>query len=933
MPLQLIHTSAPHLLDSNSAGYGTVARSEKLPRALCAQLTALSILREPKGGSATTGPQYSYSIIEHAGNPWHVLTCTQSAGADYSGRICHISHHLILSLEEVRILHSHSLRPTPAGFMLALRNNGFWKSKWEGEPQYLTDGPTFSSGDMPDAEAQPTWKQHTGHKSNARAFFTPPYDRDCLITVPKGTPAAEVLQLFHESDWLTHTRGWGITFTTEADESDSHAETLRIVTGAGSPLVQRAQRTGHPVLNIEQGMELPLSAPALEPAPGNPAQKDGRQPPHGGMMRTLSRTVNHYHYIEEPDWLMYDVRPSRARWPYAASGVLVLSALCLAAWIFHTPAGYSTDEDVAVDAQPQHSISIDHMQMLSRLAASPYQHEHTVRILAELAGITETAPEDTLIQEAVSLLRSAAQPGTRHALAMKRLCECARLMGLKDRELALLYLNEALHSTTPDEWQKQFNGQHVTDWLALKQSEPQILTLLEEEEFRAYAPRHEAPETTILATADTAAPAAVDEAATPPPIPSRISLIPGAAVSGSPLPAELETAITRLPLSISTGSYVISCFAEGGELRSPQRLELSPNGYRLYITPTENPGEFALVPEHTEGKPSPVPSCTFKVQKGKLQNIRCDGKKAVVSFPIATGKDFLTNIILASSFGIPLPPTEKITLPPASEADLDISPDSLEIDAASINSGSPRLSLIKTRKFPWVISRKEEVKNRFTINLPVLIGHNAIQKTGDELPSYKLTSAEVVSETADLTSLRCEVIHSTRLPERLKNTFDLVANSPCCGETRNNKNKSLTLANLYYICCALANPKLSIKQKKQLQQEYFSLFASKQFNKILLRVLEKETVLHITPQEAASSHLKALQVRNNIKKMLNERSVRDLIRKRICEVLTRSLYAAYTLEQNTLNSEASTPPVLILRNISVGEHVELLWQFQMQEKL
>ena len=933
MPLQLIHTSAPHLLDSNSAGYGTVARSEKLPRTLCAQLTALSIMREPKGGAATTGPQYSYTIIEHAGNPWHVLTCTQNAGADYSGRICHIAHHLILSLEEVRILHGHSLRPTPSGFMLALQNNGFWKNKWEGEPQYLTDGPTLSIGDMPDADTQPTWKQYTGPKSNARAFFTPPYDRDCLITVPKGTPAAEVLKLFHESDWLTHTRGWGITFTTEADESDSHAETLRIVTGAGSPLVQRAQRTGHPVLNIEQGMELPLSAPAAEPMAGYPAQAEGRQHPHGGMMRTLSRTVNHYHYIEEPDWLMYDVRPARARWPYAAGGGLVLSALCLAAWIFHTPAGYSPEEDIAVDEQPQHSISIDYMQNLSRLAGSPYQHEHTVRTLAELAGISENTPEDTLILEAVSLLRSAAQPGTRHAQAIKRLCECARLMGLKDRELAQLYLNEAIHSTTPEEWQQQFNGQHVTDWLALKQSEPQVLTLLEEEKFRAYAPRQEAPETTILATADTAAPAAVEETTTPAQLPVRISLIPSAAVSGSPLPAELESAITRLPLSISSGSYAISCFAEGGELCSPQRLELSPNGYRLYITPTETPGEFALVPEHAEGKTSPVPPCTFKIQKGKLQNIRCDGKKAVVSFPIATGKDFLTNIILASSFGIPLPPSEIIKLPPASEANLDISPESIEIDANSINSGAPRLRLIKTRKFPWVISSKEEVKNRFTINLPVLIGHNTIQKTGAELPSYKLTSAEVVSETDELTSLRCEVIHSTNLPDRLLNTFDMVANSPCCGEIRNIKNKSLTLAKLYYICCAMANPKLSIKQRKLLQQEYFSLFANKQFNKILLRVLEKETFLHITPQEASSSHFKALHIRNNIKQKLNERAIRDLIRKRICEVLTRSLYAAYTMEQNNLTSKASTPPVLILRKISTGEHVELLWQFQMQEKL
>lgn len=904
-----------------------MARSENIPRGLCAQLTALSILREPRGGSVTTGPQYSYNILNHAGGPWHVLTCTQCAGADYSGRICHISHHLILNQDEVRTLHNHTLRPTPAGLMQALQNNGFWKSRWEGEPQYLTNSPTLSPGDMPDAEAQPTWKKLTGHKANARALYTAPFERDCLITVPPGTSSGDVLSLFHESDWLTHTRGWGITFTTVADDADSFAETLRMVTAPASPLVQRAQRTGHPVLNIEQGMEIPLPAPACEPPQSLPLQPGASPQQKSELMRTLSRSVSHYHYIEEPDWLMFDVRPQRSKSPYILSGVAGLAALGLLAWYYYTPAGYSPEEGT-VAIPTEHIRSADNVQRLSCLLNTPYDHGKTASTLAELSNIEERTREDSLLLETVAIINNATQPGARHALAARRLCECARLLGLKDRDLVLLYLHEATFNTSPEEWQKQFDGQHMADWLSLKQSEPQILGLLDSEDLRAYAPGEKKVETTILATATPdAPPQKVDDSEQTPP-PGRISLIPSAAVSGMPLPPELEEVISSLPVSICTGSYVISSFEKGGELQEPKRLNLSPDGYRLYITHTEKDGEITLRPEHAEGKESPVPACSIKIQKGKLQSIRSNGKDSVVCFPVATKKDFHTNIILASSFGIPIPATEPIILPPVAKANLDISEKSIELVT---ENGEPRLRISNTSAFPWVETDKELQNIRFSVNLPVLTGHNAMQQTGRELKTYRWTEASVMQESDALTVLRCNIIHNTHLPKRLEEAFNQVANEPCCGEVRNTKSPSHTLARLYYICSALDNEKLSMLKQKQLLQDYFSLFANKNFNRILTRILEKETYLHLKPEQATSKHFKAIQLRNNIKNCLNDKNVRKTIRKRICEVLTRTLYAAYTQEQQEQIKEAASPPILILKNISIGNHVELLWQFQMRK--
>lgn len=928
MPLQLIHTSAPHLLDSATAGYGTVARSEKLPRALCARLTALSILRDPRGGSATAGPQYSYNIITHAGNSWHVLTCAQNAGPDYSGRICHIAHHLILSQDEVQSLHENTMRLTPAGLILALQKTGFWKCKWEGEPRYLTGQPALTREDFPEAEAQPTWKKLTGHKANARAFFTSPYERDCLITVARGTAASDVLTLFHESDWLTHSRGWGISFTTEADDTDCFTETLRMVTYPGSPLVQRAQRTGHPVLSIEQGMNIPTPPPSGEPPQSCPLQPGEAGQPRGGIVRTLARSVSHYHYIEEPDWLMFDARPASPRIHYAAAGVAAALLLAVGLWWLYPPAGNSEDDDIAAETQEAGSISSAHVQQLSRLLACPYDHEQTRNELYKLSAITESTLEDTLLLEVVDLLRNASYAEKRHAVIIKRICECARLLGLRDTDLVRLYFLEATHDVSPEDWKKQFDGSQFTDWVVLKQTEPQVLGLLEEEELKAYAPKVPPPETTMLATAD--APTQDDTLGGEPSAPpGRVSLIPCAAVTGMPMPDELENIIASLPLSISTGTYVVSCFAEGGELQAAQRLELSPDGYRLYITPTGNDGEIDLKPEHIEGTPCPLPGCTFGVQNGVLKSIHSNGQEAVVSFPVPTKKDFHTNVVLASSFGFPIPETDPISLPPAAKANLELTPDNIEIDTAN---NYPRLKLRKNKAFPWQMSHQEKKRKQFQISLPVLTGHNTMQQTGGDAGTYQWTEAEVIRETDVQTTLRCAITRRPYLPERLEEAFERVANSPCCGEFKKVRNNSLTLARLYYICCALANEKLSHKEKKQLQQDYFSLFANKAFNKILMRVLEQDTYLHINPEEASSNKLKSINVRNSIKKYLDERTTRDLIRKRICDVLTRTLYAAYTQEQQILARPNAAKPVLILKNIGVGNHVELLWQFQMQIK-
>lgn len=924
MSYQLIHTSAACLLDGHSAGYGTVARSEQMPQALCKKLGALSVFREPRGGAPARGPQFSYHIIDHGGSSWHVLSCVQPAGADYSGRACHIAHHLVLSQEEVTEILTSDLRPTPAGISLALLKHGFWKSAWTGPPAYITGEPEPSPDDLPQAEAQPTWKKLTGHKANARAFYTHPYDRECLITVTPGTPVQDVLRLFHESDWLTHTRGWGASFTTAADDADTFTETLRMVSAPTSPLVQRAIRTGHPVLHIEQGLEIPLPPP--EPPGSMPVTPQPAVSAHG-MLRTVARSVTHYHYTEEPDWLLYDVRPPFRTKPLVVAGSCsaLVAALLTAAVFLYDPAGSPTPESLANQTELEAETQPGVLQLTS-LLAEPYNHDNAQELLRRLATIQERTPEDSLLMESASLILSSQQAGVQHAANVKRLCECARLLGVKDTELAVLYMREATYGLSMEDWQKQFSGQQLSNWLALKTAEPQLQDLMKLADLQAYAPSAlPAPDTTVLATADTSEQASPEDEETVAQT-GRVSLIPSTAVGGEELPAALESAIPQLPLSITTGTYVVSSFNEGGSLQPAKRLDLSPDGYRLYISPTDEAGVFSLTPEHKEGKSSQMPVVYFTVKGGRLQSVRTNDSEAVVSFPVPENEQFHTNVILVPSFGIPIPQGKGITLPPAAEAGLAITPDMLEIQFTATGNKQPRLVLRKKKTFPWELNRKEIETIRFSLSLPVLTGHNSVQEQHSNQVGYLWKDAEVTKETDSSTIFRCEVENRPDIPNCLEQSFERVANTPCCGEAPQ-RGQNLTLANLYYIVCALANDKLGRSERNALLQQYFQLFADRKNNKILNQIFAQDTALQLTFEEATKKSIKGVKARRSVSKMLETRATRDRIRTLVCEVLTRSLMAAYTQEQQRIAEEKERKVIFTLKHIDIGNHVELIWQF------
>ena len=457
MPLQLIHTSAEHLLDRQGSGYGTVARSEALSRILCDKLTALSSYREEAAGAG--GAQYSYRVLADRGSAYHVLTRVQMSGADYSGRACHIAHHLILTAGEAEAMSRHPARPTPAGIMLAMEARGLWKTAWCGEPSFLADVPAFCTEDMPDAAAQPTWKRLTGHKGNARAFCTPQYENDCVLLVPQGVCGADILHLLHEGDWLTHLRGWGHTFTTAAAETDSFADTHRMACTAESRrLLERAQDAGHPVLRICETLELPQTpaapppckpqqepAPAPACAPCRPRTQEAPQPcdRHGTHLRRHRR-----HIIKA-----------------ACAGA---AALCLAGavWLLSTQGNPAT-VTIRVQQQPQGGAA-NIIGDLAELAEQPFDAARAETTLTSLAnqanvcGQTGELSEVTAatLQECCRLLLQA----DNRAAHLARAIECAELLGVPPASLAQLYMQLSTHGTTPARWLGGMEARERAAW-------------------------------------------------------------------------------------------------------------------------------------------------------------------------------------------------------------------------------------------------------------------------------------------------------------------------------------------------------------------------------------------------------------------------------------------------------------------------------------
>lgn len=941
MSYQLIHTSAPNLLDSALSGYGTVACTQGMPRILRRRVTALSNFREPDF-PVVSGAQYSYRILESGGEQYHVLTCAQMAGADYTGRACHIAHHLLLTRAEVLELLGNELGPTPAGIMLALQNKGFWRKCWSGPPAYLSGEPELSLQDLPDATAQPTWKKITGHKSNAKAFFTPPYERDCLVIVPKGIASTSILHLFHESDWLTPTHGWGVTFTTCGDETDTFAETCRITVGEACPWVQRAARQKRPALHIGPEMQLSVggASPGLPPASSamEPPLPKAETPP---VQKILQDHGLHYSYIEETDEEIYGYESAPGQHPLRlmlGGGFAVLLVLGIAAGVheiidYALPPAQMTEE---IAQENQTAVLQSALNALENLAASQEEwHASRVqlqKLALEIGSVSPQKPGDktAALKELLSILTISGElTASEHTQYLRRLCAYGRMLEISEGRLVRFYLLQVSHGKDRQELLPALTQEEKELWAKLMEQEPVVLSELHKPPFSHYTATllPPTPETTLLSSTEAEKTAATEQNAVP--LPPRIALLPQPVLAGDVLPEKLQQLLLQAPCQVNYGEWVRADFAPNGTILPPQRTTLQAPGCVLHILPGEKKGTYILRLS-TTANGEDMGDVLLTERGGRLISATCRSAPVIIGFPVPETEQYLSPVLLVPRFGFPITADKPADLPK-----VDSSIFAIKSTQLSIRQKGKRCQLLLEvpKVYPWTELEQHRKIGKLQVQLPGLGGHNSLA----EAPVDKETNpriawnSKLLTETETETTFECSL--EAKLPpgEQLMRVFHTVANTSCCGEVPEG-NATYSLANLYRICMELDNTELSRKERQKLQSEYCELFNNKVFCNILQQIFRKEPALTLSYEMAISDKWQARKARRQLGEILQVPETRRLIRQRICEVLSRSLSKAYAHETERYRTRNKRTLILMLKQLHVGEHGDLVWLFQLQTK-
>jgi len=215
MAWQLTYTSAEHGLVAGRSGFGTVARHAAIRERLVTELERISVYDRPSSGKETPVIR-AHRILTLGSDSYHILSCLQDAGPDYSGRTNHIAHHLICEQEELI---------TAASPALILRLFQ-WRNRWDEPARYFDESERVDLSNFHDpAASSGAWKALTGNAAHARLLIQPAARAGCYIAYEPGDDD-RLLLLFHESlgrlaDSSGYLGYWRVTFTTLLQSTDN----------------------------------------------------------------------------------------------------------------------------------------------------------------------------------------------------------------------------------------------------------------------------------------------------------------------------------------------------------------------------------------------------------------------------------------------------------------------------------------------------------------------------------------------------------------------------------------------------------------------------------------------------------------------------------------------------------------------------------------
>ena len=266
MAWQLIYTSAPRLLEAGRTGFGTVARHRAVSGMLASSVERFSqFARLP--GHDPRRIVHAHRILTVGSGTFHVMSCLQDAGSDYTGRTNHIAHHLIAEPREIRTLATAGL--TPADVLLSMK----WRTSWSEGPRYLDSAEEIDLASFA-AKSSHAWSAVTGKPASAGILWSREALKGCYLITPSGISA---LELFHESLLAVPAQAWQSRFTTCLEPNDDVADFRWVALPSSSPLRGQVETSNRLVLDLTRPSSLPappeLDAPATAseaPAPAAP---------------------------------------------------------------------------------------------------------------------------------------------------------------------------------------------------------------------------------------------------------------------------------------------------------------------------------------------------------------------------------------------------------------------------------------------------------------------------------------------------------------------------------------------------------------------------------------------------------------------------------------------------------------------------------------
>ncbi len=900
MSYQLVYTSAAQLLTPGHSGFGVVARSMGMPRALVEQLTDVCQGHEDEPEDLVA-PLYTYRVMPCRGVEYHILSCIQNAGADYSGRRCHIAHNLILTEEEVLAMRRNASRPTPAGLTLALLRGNFWLNRWVGEPCLIETEPKLTAAALPDASMQQAWKDLTGHKGNARSFYTPPFDQDCLVILPRNSTTVQCLQLLHESDWLAAGRGWGSTFCTSGCTDARGIQ--RVCTHPGAPAESYSLKLRRPVLTISPELSLP---PLPEPAPAAPPT---------AVTETPSLALP-YHYVESAD---EDCYLTSAKHRPIKRNIICLSALFLLATGMYLGASNQADEigGAARDTM-RHFSAWENRAELRNLLQAPFLAESTPTRLKQLrARIATVETEDgAALKRCVDTLCSLNRSPQQLAAAPAQLANCAQELNLPPERLLLLAFHLATERQDIDSWEQLLTPDARNAWTKALADIPQTASWRKDARLTAFllalSPREQASpeekeedETAAPPEPPSEAPAPIAAPLRPhSPAPPTLS-----ALAGHPAPAPLLYALAQAPLELKQGELLLCRWDD-----ITHHQQLAPGDKAVSIRPGTEEGEYLIGPRTQDWQ------VRLRVTDGVITELSSNGIPAAMKLPLPTMRGDMVNILLLPHVEMPLTPRVPTTPPPLPGSALLLAEEDLQLLHMPRQPERVRLLLSqeKPKHFPWLPTEKGLELKENRLRLPVLGAKNTVHplSQGDELP-YNWDAAPEADGSYSIHLRRCYDF-SYALHEEFLRT----ANAPCGGMDDTGSRNS-TLAQAYYLSLEMEKR----KQRQQALNEYLALFDDEAFGRFM-RLMLPETPQYLPLPHSESET--AEQAHSRVASSMSSANIRKTFRQKLRAALTRQLIQRYQKEMQQMAQQPDKQLRLVLHRVDLQEDGSLAWHFKLE---